>query len=259
MLRMGSIGSSLSASTLEALGALTQQIRQQQANSVQTLTAYVQDVPKEKITDARYIGDLRPNQNRLNAFSLSRNGDANDYYRFNLKSTGTVHLGMLVDSLDSLGNVIQSKTAQGLGIQVIQYQGSTPTVIADSDPNSGASHDLYTQLTSAQGAQLNAGKYVVQVYRQPDTSQTQDYYYSFQLVGGRYYQDYDTVQQPPPDHPQPPSILDYLTINPVVSMMAASIDPTMGAAMVAASQPPTLTTGNPDGTDPVTQLLNAFM
>jgi hypothetical protein len=256
---MGSIGSSLSSSAQDALDTLTQQIRNQQANSVQTLQAYVQDVPREKITDARYIGDLRPNQNRLNAFSLSADGDPNDYYRFNLKATGTIHLSMLVDSLDSQGRVLKSETALGLGIQLIQYHGAKPVVIADSAPASGASYDLYTRLTGAQGAQLTVGKYVVQVYRQPDTSQTQNYFYSFQLAGDRYYRDYDTIQQEAPVTPKPPSILNYLTIDPVVGMMAANIDPTMGAAMVAASRPPTLSTGNSDGTDPVTQLLNAFM
>src|SRR5581483_2563186 len=248
---MGSITSSFTADQ-GVLADLTQQVRAQQTNKVQTFQAYTQDVPKEKLTDARYIGDLRPNQNRLNGFSLASSGDPEDYYRFNLNYSGTVHLSMLVDSLDQQRNVVESETAKGLGIQLIQYQGASHTVVADSDPSSGPAYDLYQQLTGDDGAQLNSGKYVVRVYRDSDTPDTQEFFYSFQMAGDRYYQDYDTMEQEAPEHPQPQSILNYLTINPVVGLLAASMDATMQTQMVAASQPPTLQVGSSDGADPVT-------
>jgi hypothetical protein len=219
----------------------------------------VQDVAKDSIDKARYIGDLRPNQNRLNGFSLANTTDKEDFYRFNLKFGGNVHLGMLVDSLDARRNVVESETAKGLGVQVIQYQGSKPKVIADSDAKSGDLHDMYTKLTGADGAKLDPGKYVLRVYREPDTPQTREFFYSFQLGGDRYYQDYDTMQQEAPKHPATKSMIEMMTINPAVMLMAANMDATMGIAMVAATRPTRLTTTAADGTDPVTQLLDAFM
>ena len=256
MYAMGSIGSSLSSGS-DALADLQKQISQRDAARVQSFQAYVKDVPNETITDARYIGDLRPNQNRLNTFSLFTNNETDDNYRFSLKSSGNVHLSMLVDRLDANRKIEESETATGLGIQVIQYQGSSHKVIADSDPDSGAANQLYTQL-SGDGATLPAGKYVVRVYRQPDTSPHTEYSYSFQLAGDRYYQDYDTQQIEAPSHPTK-SALDYMTMDPAVTLLAANVDATMGAAMADATRPATLATNTDSSTDPVTQLLDAFM
>jgi len=255
---MGSIGSSLSSSQ-DVLADLTTQLRQRDSSNVQSFQAYVQDVPNEKIDDARYIGDLRPNQNRLNGFSLLTRNDTQDYYRFNLKFGGNIHLNMLVDSLDDQRQVVESETAQGLGIQVIQYQGSSHKVIADSDPDSGSLYDMYNQLSLGDGAQLKAGKYVVRVYRQQDTPQNQEFFYSFQLAGDRFYQDYDTMQQEAPAHPPTKSTFELMTVDPAVTMLAANMDPTMGAAMAAATRPIRLDTSSGDGSDPVTKLLDAFM
>jgi hypothetical protein len=249
---MGSIASN-------PLADLTAQIKKRDTSRVPTFQAFVQDVSNEKLTDARYVGDLRPNQNRLNVFSLASRGDPDDSYRFNLKSGGNVHLAMLVDSLDAQRHVVQSETAQGLGIQVLQYQGSSAKVIADSDPNSGAANQMYNQLTGGEGARLAAGKYVVRVYRQQDTSANAEFYYSLQLVGDRYSQDYDTMQREAPAHPPTKSALETMAIDPAVTMLAQSMDPTLGVAMIAATRPATLTTTPDDGTAPATKLLDAFM
>jgi hypothetical protein len=255
---MGSIGSSLSSSQ-DVLANLTQQLRERDSSKVQTFQAYVDDVAKDNIDAARYMGDLRPNQNRLNGFSLMTRNETEDYYRFNVKFAGNVHLVMLTDSLDAQRQVVESETAAGLGVQVIQYQGSSHKVIADSDPNSGALYDMYQQLTQGDGARLTAGKYVVRVDRQPDTPQNQEFFYSFQLAGDRFYQDYDTMQREAPAHPPTKSKFELMTTDPAVTMLAANMDPTMEAAMMAATRPPTLVANTPDGTDPVTQLLDAFM
>lgn len=256
---MGSIGSSLSSSR-DVLADLTKQLRDRDSSTVRSFQAYVQDVAKDSIDKARYIGDLRPNQNRLNGFSLASRNDTQDYYRFNLKFAGKVHLTMLVDSLDGQRRVLESETAQGLGIQVIQYRGSSHKVIADSAPNSGSLFTAYNQLSVGDGTQLAAGKYVVRVYRQSDTPQTKEFFYSFQLSGERFYQDYDTMQREAPAHPPTKSKFEVMTVDPAVTMLAQNMDPTMGAAMMAATRPVRLSTSaNQDGTDPVTQLLDAFM
>ncbi len=241
------------------LADLASQLKNSDAARVQTFQHYAKDVPKEKLADARYVGDLRPNQNRLNVFSLAPRGDTQDHYRFNLKFAGKVHLGMLVDRLDAQRQVVESKTARGLGIQVIQYQGNSYRVIADSDPNAGKAYELYNQL-AGDGARLTAGKYVVRVYRQDDTPANTEFFYSFQLVGDRYYQDYDTLQREAPAHPPTKSKFETMGPNPAVIMLAQNMDPTMAVAMLAATRPATLTTSPADnGTAPATRLLDAFM
>src|SRR4051812_8337075 len=117
---MGSISSSLNSGQ-DALASLTKQIKDLDTRKVQTFKGYTKDITKDKIESSRYIGDLRPNQNRLNVFSMANSTDSEDFFRFNLKSSGTVHLNMLVDSLDAQRRVVESKTAKGLQVQVIQY------------------------------------------------------------------------------------------------------------------------------------------
>ena len=214
----------------------------------------------EKIADARYIGDLRPNQNRMNVFSMASTNDPEDYYRFNLNFGGNIHLSMLADRLDVNRNVVQSETAKGLGIQVIQFRGLSHRVIADSNPNSGAAHEIYNQLTAGDGARLAAGKYVVRVYREQETSPNTEFFYSLQLVGDRYHQDYDTIDREAPAHPPTKSKFELMTADPAVTLLALNMDATLSVTMLAASRPTRLSTTSPDnGMAPVTQLLDAFM
>jgi hypothetical protein len=248
--------SSIGPATMADLAA---QLKAQAAAIVQTFERYTKDVPKEKLSDARYAGDLRPNQNRLNVFSLAPRGDTQDHYRINVKFAGNVHLNMLVDSLDAQRHVVESKTAKGLGIQVIQYQGNSPKVIADSDPESGTAYTRFTQLAGA-GARLAAGKYVIRVYREASTPANQEFFYSLQLVGDRYYQDYDTLQREAPAHPPTKSKFETMGPNPAVMLLAQNMDPSMGIAMLASTRPATLTApAQDDGTSPVVHLLDAFM
>ena len=88
------------APTSDALKDLASQIRKNSDARVQTFESRTFDVANEKMGDARYIGDFRPNQNRLNVFSMISKDDADDYYRFQMKSPGKLHLALLADQLD---------------------------------------------------------------------------------------------------------------------------------------------------------------
>lgn len=254
---MGSISSSLTALD-SALGNLTTQFQQNQANQVQTFTAYVQATPDEKITDAQYIENLRPDQNRLNLFSEMPRGDNQDFYQFNLNFSGNVHFDMLTDLLDDDGNVLQSETAKGLDVQIMQMHGNTPVVVADSDPSAG---DNYTNFQNLElnGMNLAAGKYDIKVNRDASASTDSNFFYSFQLAGDRYYQDFDTMQSPVPQT-QGESVLSFLQPDHVTELMAGSID-ALSAFAGQASFPvngASLTAGMDPSTDPAVRLLSAF-
>ena len=225
---------------------------------MQTFTAYAQSKPKEKITDAQYIEDLRPNQDRLNLFSSMPRGDNQEFYRFNLNFSGNVHFAMLTDLLDDQGNALKKSVHGAIDIQVMQMHSGTPTVVADSNPSSGDHYKNYQQLTGT-GLQMTAGPYVIKLTRDASVSSDNNYFYSFQLVGDRYYQDFDTIQSPAPKtHGE--SVLNFLQPDAVTGLLAASLDATSALAGLA-SLPvngASLTAGLDSNTNPAVQLLSAF-
>jgi hypothetical protein len=164
---------------------------------------------------------------------------------------------MLENLVDDKGNVSPDQVT-GLDVQILQMHGDSQTVVADSNPYAGSTYDTYTQLTG-DGANLDAGKYVVKVNRDSTADQLANYFYSFQFAGDRYYQDFDTVQTPPPQT-QGQSLLSFLAQDAVVGLMAGSVDTTM--AMAGQASLPingaALTAGQDDQTDPAVKLLNMF-
>jgi hypothetical protein len=128
---VGSISSPLSALN-DALNNMATQMKQRDAGQVQQFQAYVQGKKNEKITDAQYIENLRPDQNRLNLFSAMVQGDNQDYFKLNMNYSGSVHFSMLENLVDDKGNV-SPDGATGLDVQIIQMHGDSqtgwPTVI----------------------------------------------------------------------------------------------------------------------------------
>ena len=255
---MGSIGSSLAALN-DTVGALAKQMDQNQANNVQQFTAYVQAKPAEKIADAQYIENLRPNQDRLNLFTSMPRGDNQDFYQFKLNFSGSVHFSMLADLLDDNGDVLQKETAKGLDVQIMQMHGQSAQVIADSDPTAGANYTNFKAIESTDGLNMTAGKYDIKVNRDASADSNANYFYSFQLAGDRYYQDFNTIQSAAP-HTHGESVLSFLQPDAVTGLLAGSVDSTSAIAGQA-SLPvngASLTAGMNDGSDPTTKLLAAF-
>ena len=254
---VGTISSPLSALS-DAVGSLASQLQQNQANRVQTFTVYAQGKAKEKIGDAQYIEDLRPNQDRLNLFSSMPRGDNGDYYKFNLNFSGNVHFGMITDLLDDNGNTAQSGVKGAADIEILQMHGDTPTVVASSDPTSGDNYSNYQALMGG-GMNLQAGQYTIHVTRDASVSNDNNYFYSFQLAGDRYYQDFDTIQSPASQKPGE-SVMQFLQPDPVTGLLAGSVDATSELAGMSSIpvNGASLSAGAGDGTNPAVRLLSAF-
>ncbi len=255
---MGSISSSLSALN-DTVGNLATQIEKNQATNVVQFTAYNAAQPNQKIANAQYIEDLRPNQDRLNVFSPMPMGDNQDYYQTNVNFSGIVHFSMLTDLVNDNGNVLTKETAKGLDVQVLKMVGSTPQVIASSDPTSGDEYKNFQALESSNGFNLEAGKYDVSITRDPTTDSNANFFYSFQLAGDRFYQDFNTIQEAVPKQ-LGESVLQFLQPDAVTGLLAGSVDATSQIAGQA-SMPvdgSSLTAGMNDGSDPTTKLLAAF-
>lgn len=252
---MGSIDSSLNALN-SSLTDMTKQIQNRDAANVQTFTAYVQGQVNDKDSDAKYIEDLRPNQDRLNVFSTMINGDNIDYYKFNLKTGGKVNFSLLVNRLDDHGKVMDGDYSDALDIQIMEMHGNRPVVIADSRSSTGDNYDNYLSLQS-DGLALRGGKYMIKVNRDASADSSANFFYSFQLSSGRFYQDFDTIQTPA-TKTVGTSILKYLQMSPSVVLMAASIDSTSAAVAQASTSAGASLSSSGDGTDPAVTFLSYF-
>jgi hypothetical protein len=253
---VGSISSPINALT-QSLNSLAKQITDRNASQVKQFQAYVQGKDNGKIADAQYIEDLRPNQDRLNLFSTMSQGNDQNFYKFNLNYDGKVNFSMLANLMDDKGYVISSAVS-GLDVQVLQMHGSSPVVVADNDPKSGANYDNFAKL-QGDGLDMTGGKYAIKVTRDVTAPKTANFFYSFQLAGDRYYQDFDTIEAPAPKtHGE--SVLNFLKINAVVGLMADSVDTTTamaGQAMLPVNGA-SLTAGQDNETDPAVRLLSMF-
>jgi hypothetical protein len=192
---MSSVTAVSSAASLDPIASLTAQL---QAREKSRIAQNSQDVYKgDTFTDSSYIGDLHPNQDRLNVFSTLDANEPETFYRFNLPTGSQVAFGMLVDQLNDAQKTIQSGVKDGVRIQLLAEMGNRQQVIADSNPDAGRAYQAYQQLSGGE-LNLRPAKYFLRAYRDPSQSGSTPYSYSFQLSAGRYSRDLDTITHTPP-------------------------------------------------------------
>jgi len=254
---MGSIA--VNPLSRDVLPDLAARLKKQTQDQVQAFVSRTHDLAKETIDDARFIGNMRPNQNQLNVFSLLSKDDEQDYYRFSLKTTGKVHMGMLTDQLDEQRKIKSFEMIDALHVQLIRIRGKSQTVVADSDPKAGAANKSFQQF-SGEGLTLGPDKYVVKVSRYAGTPSGTEFSYSLQLGGDRHYQEYDTLDSEAPAKKLGLNRIDVLSRDPVVGILSANplFNPnsTMPVAGWAAR---TLAAGAGSGENPAVTMLGQFV
>jgi hypothetical protein len=213
-----------SVSSNDPLADLSARLKERDKKQVQEFNTDVWDVRNEKIEDARYIGDMRPNQNRLNVFSLMVSDNPQDYYRFAVKNPGKVHFSILVDQLDYRGKRKEFE-GEGLRVQLIHLRGTRQTIVADSDPNAGEALTENYHRFIGDGLDLKRDKYVVRIER-PKSSPGKEYYYTMQLSGERYYQDFDTIEHKAGPKQQTRAKFQMMMPDPVIDMLSQFLDQT---------------------------------
>lgn len=148
---------------------------------VQLWSKTTYDIHKEKLSDARDVGDVRLNNSRLNVFSSLKKEDKVDHFKFDIQSNGKFRIGM-TDNPE-------------LRVELLNSRGK---VIADGDANSGdALFHKFLELNE-DGLELDKGTYYVRISRKSTDPDKTEYTYSLQLsMGDTYIHDYDTLEKPP--------------------------------------------------------------
>lgn len=206
------------SATLEAISNQVAALQQQKTIQTQDFQKQTNDVQVDNRMTARDVGILRQNDSRLNVFSSLSKGDAADFFTFNVATSAQTRFGVLTANPDE---------AQNVRFQIINQ--ASGTVLADSDPNAGDAHDVYTQLQNGT-YNMEAGKYIMRVTRADDSvsNQNTEYNYAVQLSQGTFTKDFDTVEQAAQEGADPYGLgannaLDTLTasLGSAVSMLQA--------------------------------------
>ena len=190
-----SASSAIADSTSEALQQISDQIAAISAEAsgdVEEFEKTTQDVLYDNNATARSIGYLRLNQTRLNVISAVSPKDAADVFSFQVSSTGSAKLSVLVNDPEAT-----DQTADASGNVRIQIFAKGKGLIADSDSGAGTAYENYTALKNG-SFDLSSGQYSIRVSRADgvDTQQKNTYNYAIQLSQGtKYTQDYTVTEQ----------------------------------------------------------------
>jgi hypothetical protein len=190
-----SASTAIGDSTSEALQQISDAIAAlgaQATGDAQEFEKTTQDVLYDNNVTGRAIGQLRLNSTRLNVISAISPKDTADVFTFNVSSSGTTKLNVLVNDPNATD---QTKDASGnLRVQIF---AKGKGVVADSDPGAGDAYQNYLALKKG-SLDLAGGRYSIRVSRAAgiDTEAKNTYNYALQLSQGtKYTQDYTVTEQ----------------------------------------------------------------
>ena len=135
------------------------------------------DIPLETRQQARYLGGVKLNNSRLNAFSSLKKGDVEDFFSFKSYSRGPLRLGKNDDPY--------------LRVELMDTRGK---VIADSDANSGKLFEKFLEF-NGDGVDVEPADFYVRVSRLEGDANSSEHSYSIQLsMGDEVRHDFDTIE-----------------------------------------------------------------
>ena len=190
-----SASTAIGDSTSEALQQISDAIAAigaQASGDVQEFEKTTQDVLYDNNATGRAIGQLRLNSTRLNVISAISPKDTADVFTFNVSSSGTTKLNVLVN--DPTATDQEKDASANLRIQIF---AKGKGVVADSDPGAGDAYKNYVALKNG-SFDLAGGQYSIRVARAAsiDPQAKNTYNYALQLSQGtRYTQDYTVTEQ----------------------------------------------------------------
>ncbi len=165
-------------------------------NRVRVFNRITDDIRGELRSQARFIGELVPNDTRLSVKAALTGNDRNDHFSFRTTATNTKPEIIVV--------------GEQVRFRLLRQNGS---VIADSAGN-GVEKENYDKLTGGQ-LDLGRGQYTVQISRAPGSSESENRVYFLQLKAGKTIRrDFDTQERPAPRSQ---------TINPLFATSSASL------------------------------------
>ncbi len=174
----------------------------------------INDLAGEKLLQARPIGTLEKDKNRITVLSSLSKGDRVDHFRFKV-------VGNLTNvSLSSRSNGLPADNIKGpaVRIQILDKQGRS--VIADSAPSATGNQRTAYQDALIGELPLSEGQYIVRVTRSDGLLNSANPNYTFQLSAGKSKNDYDTKE-----YPALPASQLYPTTTPSIVNAITSLPP----------------------------------
>lgn len=172
------------------------------------LNRYTADVGFDTRALARYVGSLDDGRSKVSVNSALSVGDRTDFFRLRMSAEGfaRIRTGELVGQ-DGAGSEVAKE-----GTVRYQLRTASGRVIADSNPDAGAEHQAWLDLTSDANLKLGKGYYTLQVSRGPDALDRKDYIYAVTFRSGpqpvtdadtdRSIREFVTTERPAPPEPQ---------------------------------------------------------
>lgn len=157
---------------------------------VREFVKYSADQSNDTLFTARDIGQLVPNNSRLNLFTSLRPGDRVDHFSFNVFRSGEMRLGQFAQNADEDG------PDKGIRVQLLDRMGR---VLADSGAPEGSRERVAFEALSEGEYRAEAGRHYLRVTREEGDSvaaaRGNSVNYSLQLTMGTYHNDYDTIER----------------------------------------------------------------
>lgn len=174
-----------------------------------------QDTYADSITNARDMGQVRLNYSRLNMVTTLSKNEKEDWFSFTVTSRGKLRLSAVnlteatksgdeetsaTDELDDAATNFQKAIdkfkAQGLKVEVYQYQNNRQTLLATNDESKSKQYEAFEQMMRGEYALKKGGKFYLHVSTKDGKPADEDTLYALQLqMGDTYKHDYVTKEQ----------------------------------------------------------------
>lgn len=175
-----------------------------------------QDTYADSIRTARDMGQVRLNYSRLNMVTTLSKNEREDWFSFTVTSRGKLRLSAVnlseasksdkdketsaTDELDNAATDFQKAIdkfkAQGLKVEVYQYQNNRQTLLATNDESKSKQYEAFEQMMRGEYALKKGGKFYIHVTTKDGKPADEDTLYALQLqMGDTYKHDYITKEQ----------------------------------------------------------------
>lgn len=176
-----------------------------------------QDTLNDTIRTARDMGQLRLNYSRLNMITTLSKNETEDWFSFKVTSRGKIRLTAvnlsealkedkktnatdeLEDAMNDIQKTIDKFKAQGLKVEIYEYQNNRQTLLASNDEskNKSKQYEAFEQMMRGEyQVKKGGGTYYVHVTTKDGKPVDDDTLYALQLqMGTTYKHDYVTQEQ----------------------------------------------------------------
>ncbi|MCL2672759.1 MAG: hypothetical protein FWF01_00010 [Alphaproteobacteria bacterium] len=190
---------------------------------------------------ARDVGFIRTNVSRLNVISSLTKGKNENWFRFQVQSSGNFrltvrHSSSEASSENALANpdgepdfddIMDMFRAAGIRVEVHRQTTRGSTVIASNDETAGKAFEAFEQMMYGEFRfqQADRGEYFIRIARIDPRNNNSEEFVALQMQMGQFFRhDYTTIQAPPQGQdPGPRGNIDHLLSQVMHTSMMTTI------------------------------------